>query len=110
MASIHRNPRSPKGVWYCAYTLADGRRAYRSTGRKNKTEAKIVCDALAQSENEAAGGDLTKDRLKELFDETLKRLGQSPIELHQRQRLVRVLAHIKRELGTRDTISLPANG
>jgi integrase len=80
MASIHRNPRSPKGVWYCAYTLADGRRAYRSTGRKNKTEAKIICDALAQSENEAAGGELTKDRLKELFDETLKRLGQSPIE------------------------------
>lgn len=80
MASTHRNPRSPKGVWYCAYTLADGRRAYRSTGRKNKIEAKIVCDALAQAENEASGGELTKDRLKALFDETLIRLGQSPIE------------------------------
>jgi len=80
MASIHRNPRSPKGVWYCAYTLADGRRAYRSTGKRNKVEAKIVCEALAQAENEAAGGDLTRDRLKELFDETLKRLGESPLE------------------------------
>jgi integrase len=60
--------------------LADGRRAYRSTGKRNKVEAKIVCEALAQAENEAAGGELTRDRLKELFDETLKRLGESPIE------------------------------
>jgi integrase len=80
MASVHRNPRSPKGVWYCHFTRADGTRTVRSTGKRNKAEAKIVCEALAQAENEAAGGDLTKDRLKELFDETLKRLGQSPIE------------------------------
>jgi integrase len=80
MASIHRNPRSPKGVWYCYFTRADGTRAARSTGKRDKTQAKIVCEAIAQAENEAATGDLTKDRLKELFDETLKRLGQSPIE------------------------------
>jgi integrase len=80
MASVHRNIRAPKGVWYCHFTRADGTRAVRSTGKRNKTEAKIVCDAIAQAENEAANGDLTKDRLKELFDETLKRLGQSPIE------------------------------
>jgi integrase len=80
MASIHRNPRSSKGVWYCHFTRADGTRAARSTGKRDKTQAKIVCEAIAQAENEAATGDLTKDRLKELFDETLKRLGQSPIE------------------------------
>jgi integrase len=80
MASVHRNPRSPKGVWYCFYTRADGTRACRSTGKRNKNEAKIVCDAIAQAETEAATGDLTKDRLKALFDETLTRLGQSPIE------------------------------
>jgi site-specific recombinase XerD len=80
VASIHRNPRSPKGVWYCAYTLADGRRAYRSTGKRNKAEAKIICDALAQAESEAATGDLTKARLEMLFNETLTRLGHNPIE------------------------------
>ena len=36
--------------------------------------------SIAQAETEAATGDLTKDRFKELFDETLKRLGQSLIE------------------------------
>jgi integrase len=80
MASVHRNPRSPKGVWYCHFTRADGTRACRSTGKTNRIEARIVCEALAQAENEAATGDLTRDRLKELFDETLTRLGQSPLE------------------------------
>jgi integrase len=80
MASIHRDPRSPKGVWYCAYTLADGSRSLRSTGKKDKVDAQIVCQALQQAENEAAGGELSRDRLTELFNETLKRLGQSPVE------------------------------
>jgi integrase len=80
MASIHRDPRFPKGVYYCAYVLADGRRAMRSTGKRDKKEAAIVCQSLQQAENELAGGDLTKDRLTELFNETLKRLGETPIE------------------------------
>jgi integrase len=80
MASIHRDPRSPKGVWYCAYTLADGSRSLRSTGKKDKVQAQIVCQALQQAENEAGGGELSRDRLTELFNETLKRLGQSPVE------------------------------
>lgn len=80
MASLHRDPRSPKGVWYCAYILADGRRAFRSTGKRNKAHAKIVCDALAQAETEAASGELSKDRLTELFNETLHRIGESPLE------------------------------
>src|SRR6516164_3309550 len=80
MASVHRDPRFPKGVFYCYYTAADGRRLTRSTGKRNKAQAQIICQALQQAEDEAAGGDLTKNRLKELFDETLKRLGQSPIE------------------------------
>jgi len=77
---VHRDPRFPKGVFYCYYTAADGRRLTRSTGKRNKAQAQIICQALQQAEDEAAGGDLTKNRLKELFDETLKRLGQSPIE------------------------------
>jgi integrase len=80
MASIHRDPRFPKGVFYCAYVLADGRRAMRSTGKRDKSQAAIVCQALQQAENELAGGELTKDRLTELFNETLKRLGETPIE------------------------------
>jgi integrase len=80
MASIHRDPRFPKGVFYCAYVLANGQRAMRSTGKRDRKEAAIVCQALQQSENEFSGGRLTKDRLTEIFNETLKRLGETPIE------------------------------
>jgi integrase len=80
MPSVHRDPRCPKGVWYCAYHLADGRRAFRSTGKRNKREAEIVCHAWQQAENEAAGGELTKDRVAEILNETLKRIGSTTIE------------------------------
>ena len=80
MASIHRDPRFPKGVFYCAYVLSNGQRAMRSTGKRDRKEAAIVCQALQQSENELSGGRLTKDRLTEIFNETLKRLGETPIE------------------------------
>ena len=80
MASVHRDPRYPKGVWYCLYRLADGRRVFRSTGKRNKREAEIVCQALQQTEDEAATGDLTKERVTELVNETLKRVGLASIE------------------------------
>ena len=80
MASVHRDPRFPEGVWYCQYQLADGRRAFRSTGKYHKAQAQIVCQAWQQAENEAARGELTKDRLGAIFNETLTRLGESPIE------------------------------
>jgi integrase len=80
MAYIQRDPRSPRGVWYAAYRLADGSRAFRSTKKRDKRQAQIVADAWAQAEREAAGGDLTQDRIAEILSETLKRLGQSPIE------------------------------
>jgi integrase len=80
MASIHRDPRFPKGVWYCLYRLADGRRAFHSTGKRNKREAEIICQAWQQTEEEAAMGDLTKDRVTEIVNETLKRVGALAIE------------------------------
>jgi integrase len=80
MASIHRDPRFPKGVWYCAYTLADGSRAYRSTKKKDKVQAQLICQAFQQFENESASGDFNRERLDEIGNETLKRMGQSPIE------------------------------
>jgi integrase len=80
MAFIQRDPRWRKGVWYAAYRYADGRRAFRSTKRKDKRQAQAIADAWEQAEREAAGGDLTKDRVAEILSETLKRIGASPID------------------------------
>ena len=80
MASIHRDPRFPKGVWYAAFSLASGKRVYRSTGTRSKSQARTIADAWEAAEKGAASGDLTKDRVTAILNETLARLGHSPVE------------------------------
>jgi integrase len=52
----------------------------RSTGTRDRTRAKIICDAWQQAETEAGGGDLTRDRVARILNETLERLGHERIE------------------------------
>jgi integrase len=80
MASVHRDPRWPRGAFYCYFTKADGTRTTRSTGKQDKRSAQIVCDALQEAEDELARGDLSRDRLQALFNETLTRLGEAPVK------------------------------
>jgi integrase len=75
---IQRDPRWPRGPYYAAYRLADGRRAYRSTGHKDRRGAQIVADALEQAER----GPKTLERLRGLFDETALRLGVGTLKRH----------------------------
>ena len=80
MASVHRNPRSPKGVFYAALRLADGQRTFRSTKTKDKTKAKIIAEAWQAAEDAAFNAELSHDRVLEILNETLKRIGASNIE------------------------------
>ena len=75
MASVHRDPRAPRGVWYAHYTLADGRRVARSTGTRDRGKAKIIAEAWESAERAADLGELTHDRVLEILNETLKRTG-----------------------------------
>ena len=78
MASIYKDSRFPKGPWYCNFTLADGRRAVRLTRTKNKTEARIICQAWNEAERAAERGSLSTSRAAEIINETLTRLRQEP--------------------------------
>jgi integrase len=80
MPSVHRDPRSPHGVWYCRLTLADGRRVWRSTKSRNKRQAQLLCDGWQQAETEAARTELTKHRAQQIVNETLRRIGSGAIE------------------------------
>lgn len=80
MASIHRNSRSPKGVWYAALRLAEGQRVQRSTGTRDKAKAKIITEAWQAAEDAAANAELSQERVLEILNETLKRIGLSRIE------------------------------
>ena len=80
VASVHRDPRNSKGVWYCRFRRRDGRRAWCSTGQKSKSQAKIVCEAIQAAENEAGRGELSSKRVIKLLNETLLRLGAAKVE------------------------------
>jgi integrase len=67
-------------VWYAAYYLADGRRTLRSTKQKDRQRALAIAHAWEAAEREARSGDLTRDRVTELLNETLNRCGVAPIE------------------------------
>ena len=82
MASVHRDPRFPRGVFYAHYTLADGRRACRSTGKHNRTEAKIIAEAWQAAENGILNGGLSEGRIREILNETLQRLGLAAMSEH----------------------------
>jgi integrase len=78
--SINRDPRYPKSPWRCRLRRADGTETTKSTGTRDKQRAKIICDAWQQAEYEAAGRDLTRDRVTRILNETLERLGYTTIE------------------------------
>jgi integrase len=80
MASVHRDKRQKAGVWYCCFLRRDGKRVWRSTGQKIKSQAKIVCDAIQAAENEAGRGELSGQRVTKLVNETLHRLGAAKLE------------------------------
>lgn len=78
MASIHRDLRFPKGPWYAAFTLSNGRRVARTTKTTNRKEAQILADAWEQVEKESVRGNLTRDRVMAVLNETLVRIGHTP--------------------------------
>ena len=69
MASIHKDPRGKSPFWYCAFTLPNGKRVFRSTKCRDKKEAKAFCEKLAQASGIATTGRLTEDRARELISE-----------------------------------------
>jgi integrase len=80
MASVHRDKRNKAGVWYCSYLRRDGKRVWRSTGSKIKSEAKIICQAWQSAEDEAGRGELSQSRVAAILNETLQRTGAAQLE------------------------------
>ena len=78
MASIHKVAKSP--YWYCAYTLPDGRRAFRSTKQRDRKKAGDVARTLEKATERARAGELTEIQVRKLLDSVLESVGQSPVQ------------------------------
>jgi integrase len=77
MASLHKRAKSP--FWYCAYTLPDGRRTFRSTGQRDRKKAYDVCRTLERTSEKARAGELSRSAARKLFDNLLENIGENPL-------------------------------
>jgi integrase len=79
MASIHKDPRGKSPYWYAAYTLSDGRRAFRSTKQTDRKAAWDIARMLERAVQKARSGELTEIVVRKLLDDVLESVGQQPL-------------------------------
>src|SRR5215470_6531243 len=79
MASLHKDPRGKSPYWYCAYTLPDGRRAFRSTRQTDRKKAAEVVRTMERAAQAARQNELTESHVRKWMDELLESTGQSPV-------------------------------
>ncbi len=80
MGSLVKDSRGRSKYWIACYRAADGRRVKKSTGKTEKKQAEIIMAAWEHAEGLASKGEATANRLTEVLNETLRRLGQEPIK------------------------------
>lgn len=83
MATVFRKT-NPKGkqspFWYASIKRADGSWIKKSTKETDRKKALEMALAWQHAEDEAAGGSLTQERMREILNETLRRTGERAVE------------------------------
>jgi integrase len=83
VASIHRDPRPGKSpFWYCAYTLPNGKRAFKSTKQTDRQKAQEFCTTLERASKLGRGGSLTETRARELIAEIVEHTLGEPMKFY----------------------------
>jgi integrase len=79
MASLHKNPRGKSPYFFVAFTLPDGRRAFRSTRQTDRKKAAEVARTLERASRAARQNELTESHVRRWMDELLESTGLSPV-------------------------------
>lgn len=80
MASLHKDPRGRSPFWFCAFTLPDGRRTFRSTKRADRKQAWEVCLQWERSSGQARDGAFTEAQARKVLNSILESTGQAPMQ------------------------------
>src|SRR4051794_22498725 len=85
MASVHQQAQGKSPFWYCRYVTAGGQQRMKSTEVRIKEDpkgkrAQLICQGWQDAENALRDGNITHDRILELYNDTLKRAGLKVIE------------------------------
>jgi integrase len=85
MASVQKDLRGRSPFWYGCYVTAEGKRRMVSTKVRVKEDprgkkAQAICDAWQSAEEGRVAGTITKSRVEEILNQTLRSVGLSPME------------------------------
>ncbi len=79
MGSLTKDARGRSKYWIACYRSSDGRRLKKSTKTTDPKRAKEILASWEHAELLAGSGQATTERLREVMNETLRRLGHDPI-------------------------------
>ncbi len=80
MASLHKDPRGKSPYWYCAYTLPDGRRTFRSTKQTSRKLAMGIGLEWEKCANQGRDGTFTEAQARKVLNTILENTGQAPMQ------------------------------
>jgi integrase len=79
VASLHKDPRGKSPYWYCAFTLIDGRRRFKSTKQTDRKDAWDVCRGWEKAIEASGRGTLSEAQARKVLNDILESIGEGPI-------------------------------
>jgi integrase len=79
MASIHKDPRGKSPFFYCAFTLPNGKRCFKSTKLKDRNAALEFCFRMEGAARKAAARNLPEEQARKILNEIRELSGDSAI-------------------------------
>src|SRR4029453_1659275 len=79
MASIHKDPRGKSPFYYCAFTLPNGKRSFKSTKLTDRNAAMEFCLRMQGAARKAAARNFAEDQARKILNEIRELSGDTPI-------------------------------
>src|SRR5262249_23121419 len=81
MASIHKDPRGKSPFWYCAFTLPNGKRCFKSTKLKDRNAALGFCLRMEGAARKAAARNFSEEQARKILNEIRELSGDTAIRV-----------------------------
>jgi integrase len=97
MASLHKDPRGKSPYYYCAYTLPNGRRVFKSTKQTDRGKAEEFRRGVDRAVKLGAKGELTETRARDLIAEIFHHTTGEPLRFYTTEAWLRQWLEGKRK-------------
>jgi integrase len=81
MASIHKDQRGKSPFFYCAFTLPNGKRCFKSTKLKDRNAAMEFCLRMEGASRKAAARNFSEEQARKILNEIRELSGDSAIRV-----------------------------